>query len=157
MQRIALIGVLLAALTVSATVGAKIYKWSDDRGQIHYGELPPMGQSAQIIDIQTLSGPTQAVPSSAASSPETAQRASGEGIATEPERRNRPAQAVAQRREQRRHNCQAARHNLKIFQAGGSSRRFRKPSGEVVRYTQAEQEAKIAAAKRYLEQHCQRP
>lgn len=154
MRRIAWITALLTALTASATVAARIYKWSDAEGQIHYGELPPVGQSAQPIDIQTPPGHPRPTPSQPAAIPEASMNSSSQEAAAKQGGSDQRTQTVAQEPERLRQQCQVARQNLQFLEAGGSNRRFRDSSGNVVRYTQAQRQTKIAAIKRYLERHC---
>ncbi|MDN5872226.1 MAG: DUF4124 domain-containing protein [Nitrococcus sp.] len=154
MRRIVWITALLAAFNASAAAPSKVYQWSDSQGQVHYGQVPPVGHSAQTIDVQTPRGHPRPVSSQPAATPETSMRPNGEDPATKPGESNQHAQAVAQDPRRLREQCQGARHNLQVLQIGGSNRRFRDSSGNIVRFTQAQREAKIAAAERYLEQHC---
>lgn len=154
MRRIVWITALLAALTASATAATKVYQWSDSEGQVHYGQLPPVGHSAQMIDTQTPTGHPRPLPSAPAAKPATPMRSDDQAAATKPGESDQQAQAVTQDPQQMREQCQGARHNLQILQVGGSNRRFRDPSGNVVRYTEAQRQEKIAAAERYIEQHC---
>ncbi|MDN5848430.1 MAG: DUF4124 domain-containing protein [Nitrococcus sp.] len=154
MQRIAWITVLLAALTATATAATRVYQWSDRQGQVHYGELPPVGHSAQTIDVQTPTGHPRPSPNQPAGRPDASVHSSGQEAASKPGESDQHAQTVAQDPQRLREQCQAARHNLQFLQAGGSNRRFRDSTGNVVRYTEEQRQAKIAAAEGYIEQHC---
>lgn len=48
-RRAGLCALLCAAYGAAAAQG--VYKWTDERGQVHYGDKPPAGASAQPIDI----------------------------------------------------------------------------------------------------------
>lgn len=153
MQRIVWIIALLAALTAPASMAAKIYKWSDPDGHVHYGEVPPAGQPAETIESRTPRGhPSAAGP--AATLPDVSSRSNPEKTAGEPGADDQQSQPTARQPERVREHCQNARQNLQNLQIGGSNRRFRDSSGKIVRYTQAQRQAKITATKRYLEQHC---
>ena len=41
------LGLLLAALPL--LVSAQVYRWVDDRGQVHYSQVPPPGREAQPV------------------------------------------------------------------------------------------------------------
>ena len=49
--------VLVAVLCAPAAQAAKIYKWVDENGRVHFGEKPPKGQASEEIRIKV-----QAVP-----------------------------------------------------------------------------------------------
>ena len=157
MQRIAWIAALLAALAASPTLPAKIYRWSDARGQIHYGELPPIGQPAQALDIQT--PPAHPRPATGELAPVSGAPASatGQPAAGPRSESGQRAQPISQDPQPPRPSCEIARQNLRSLQAAPGNRRFREPSGHVVRYTEAQLQAKIAATEHYLAQHCPAP
>ncbi|MCO6440051.1 MAG: DUF4124 domain-containing protein [Nitrococcus mobilis] len=149
MQRIVWITAALAMLTASTAMAAKIYKWRDSQGHTHYGELPPVGRAAQPLDIQT--PPEHTAPSQPTPRPGTPLSSNSQETAAQPSGSDRRVQPNADNRQP---SCPAARQNLLYLQAGGSNRRYRDASGKVIRYTQAQREAKIAATKRYLEEYC---
>lgn len=157
MQRIAWIAALLAALAASPAMPAKIYRWSDARGQIHYGELPPIGQPAQALDIQA--PPAHARPAAGEPAPvsEAPTSANGQPTAGPQGESSQRAQPISQDSQPPRPSCEIARQNLRNLQAAPGNRRFREPSGHVVRYTEAQLRAKIAATEHYLAQHCPAP
>lgn len=154
MRGIAWTAALLAALTTSAAVAAGIYKWSDAQGQTHYGERPPIGRSAQILDIQTPPGHPQAVVNGPAATPATPLSPNGQAAAGNPGERDARARATSQDAQSPHPPCAIAQQNLRSLQGSPSNRRFRDPSGQVVRYSEAQLQAKIAATEHYLEQHC---
>ncbi len=152
MQRIVWIATVLAVLTVSTAMAEKIFKWRDSQGQIHYGELPSAGQSAQTLDIQT--PPEHTAPRQPTTLPGTPLSSDDQKTAAQLNESDQHAQQNAGKRQPPHPSCSTARQNLVYLQAGGSNRRFRDTSGKVVRYTQAQREAKIAATKHYLEKYC---
>lgn len=48
-RRAGLCALLWAACGAAAAQG--VYKWTDERGQVHYGDKPPAGASAQPVDV----------------------------------------------------------------------------------------------------------
>lgn len=151
MQRIVWITAVLAALTASTAMAAKIYKWRDSQGQTHYGEHPPVGRGAQTLDIQTPPEHTPPASRQPALPPGAPLSSNGQETTDQPSGNDPRVQPNAHNQQPA---CPAVRQNLLYLQAGGSNRRFRDASGKVVRYTQAQREAKIAATKRYLEEYC---
>jgi hypothetical protein len=43
---------LCAALLAGAALGAETYKWVDERGVTNYGEKPPAGRPARVVNTQ---------------------------------------------------------------------------------------------------------
>ena len=41
--------IYLALLFVSASLNAQIYKWTDDKGQVHYSEMAPTDQKTEVV------------------------------------------------------------------------------------------------------------
>lgn len=41
----------LAGVSFSASVSAQIYKWTDDQGRVHYGDMPPQSADSQSMNI----------------------------------------------------------------------------------------------------------
>lgn len=154
MRGIAWTAALLAVLTTSAAVAARIYKWSDIQGQTHYGELPPIGRPAQVLDIQTPPEHPQPVVNEPAITPATPMSFNGQTAADNPSEREARARPASQDGQSPRPPCAIAQQNLHSLQGSPSNRRFRDPSGQVIRYSEAQLQAKIAATEHYLEQHC---
>ena len=61
MRRVLLFAALVAW---SAMASAVVYKWADADGKIHYGDLPPDGVKAEVVEMLTTHAtpppPTQA-------------------------------------------------------------------------------------------------
>ncbi|GMQ97443.1 MAG: hypothetical protein BMS9Abin15_1169 [Gammaproteobacteria bacterium] len=57
---ISLIGIVLAAYSVSVTAqtASKLYKWTDDEGNVHYGSAPPPSVAGKKRDILNTQGQT---------------------------------------------------------------------------------------------------
>ncbi len=54
-------GLLAAALAITLSAQAQVYKWQDEAGRWHYGDQPPdTGQAVEQTDIP--SGPSPAAP-----------------------------------------------------------------------------------------------
>jgi hypothetical protein len=69
---------LFAALIVwSAVASAVVYKWTDAQGNVHYGDQPPNGVKAEIVEglgthISSLNGAPPPAPARPASQPAAA-------------------------------------------------------------------------------------
>jgi len=53
-------------LTVGETAVAKVYKWTDANGKVHYGERPPRGASTKTIRVPKQGAPRGSVPATGA-------------------------------------------------------------------------------------------
>lgn len=101
----------LLALSPAMSLGASVYKWTDENGVTHFGDRQPTGQSTEQVDIRT-GGPSgnQAT----RRSPQEQMEDIEEG--QQQERQNAEETAVEEaRRKQREANCETARSNLKIL------------------------------------------
>jgi hypothetical protein len=52
---------VFAVITIIAPAAAQTYKWTDERGVVTYGNKPPPGRPAQLVDTQPL-GPADLPP-----------------------------------------------------------------------------------------------
>ena len=104
--------VLLAALPLAAA--AQTYKWKDERGQVHFTQLPPKaGQPYEMIGPPP---PPSSAPNQDAlnQSLEAAQKAAPE--------RQKAAEQAAQRAAQRQENCRQALERIAFLDARGPRR-----------------------------------
>ncbi|WP_018871709.1 DUF4124 domain-containing protein [Thioalkalivibrio sp. ALJ16] len=49
----------LAALLAPAFASADVYRWTDDQGNVHFGDRPPEGRTSESVDVRE---PMRAVP-----------------------------------------------------------------------------------------------
>lgn len=129
---------LLLALALAATgLQAKVYKWVDDQGQVHYGAQPPAREQAQEMKVRSAPPAPQAAENDPAKQPPP----EGEDQA----RQRDPALEK---------NCEMARSNLAVLQ-DPANRRFRTEDGAVTYFTDEQRQARIEQARQYLEDFCE--
>lgn len=46
---------LLSCFALTPAQAETIYKWTDDSGTVHFGELPPEGVNAEVVSVTTAS------------------------------------------------------------------------------------------------------
>lgn len=99
-------------LVISLPVQAEIYRWTDANGQTHFGEKPPRGQGADVVEQQPLNTmqPPPEVPS-LINWREREQQVQQERRA---QRLRQEKQQQAQEKQQQR--CQQARDSLREFE-----------------------------------------
>lgn len=98
--------VTLALLPLSA--GAQAYRWVDEKGQVHYSQVPPPGRTAQPV------GPPP--PATAAPNQDSLNQALADEKGAEPEKRAE-AERLNQAHAQREQQCRQAREQLTYMEA----------------------------------------
>ncbi|MFI4890138.1 MAG: DUF4124 domain-containing protein [Steroidobacterales bacterium] len=142
--------VMFAALIIWSTVAsAVVYKWIDADGHVHYGDQPPDGVKAEIVELLgtgTHSGVPAAHPALAA---RAAPQAAAAAAAGAKEKQLDPAEAAALRDQQ----CSDAKARLKqlmegrhLFKAG--------PNGEHEYLTSDQIDSERADAKKEVDTVC---
>jgi hypothetical protein len=144
-------GTLLAlALTLAtASASAAMYKWTDQNGNVQYGQFPPSGVQAERISA---SGTTHKVDPQDSKSPqqrlqelEEQQKQQGEQEAE--------AAAKQQLAAQRQNNCELARKNLAVLQEEGHHR-VRLPDGTVTYLTDEQKQQRVDQANQQIKDNC---
>lgn len=135
-------GIVLVALATTAQ--AKVYKWTDAQGKVHYSAHPPAQMKAQEVKV--------------APPPPSAQAAPAPQVQpAEAKREAQPAPQVATndqaRAEAFRKNCEIARQNLTILE-DPANRRFSEDGKQSTYYTDEQRAAKIAEARKSIESFC---
>ena len=134
--------------TLAAPAMADIYRWTDDDGQVHFGQNPPMGVDAEPVESRSQPAPADSEPS-----PDTGQ--TDEEDATPPDGAEEPAQqedddavdpAMAEM-------CDDIQQNAEIY-ADESVRRVQREDGEVEILTPEEREERLGEAEAFLDEHC---
>lgn len=131
---------VLAALLLLCAAGAqaKVYKWTDAQGRVHYSANPPPGAEAREVRI--------APPPPSAAQPAQAEPVSGSTS-------DEPAVKTTKRNDASRKNCETARQNLAILE-NPAIRRFREDGKEPVYYTDEQRQARIEQARQMVDTFC---
>ena len=138
-----------ALLLASLPAGAdKVYMWTDEQGQVHYGSLPPPQAAPEEMDMRFI-GPADGAPAPAGQAPTPAEAAAAPTEATEAPAAPTPG-ATAFAREQ----CDLGRQRLQVLRNGGAGQRYRKADGSVFRFSEEEYAAELARAERVTQQYC---
>lgn len=118
-------GLLLALATADTTADA-VYKWTDAEGLTHFSAQPPADRQAQQIQVEA------PPPTGAAEAKRQPEKAADDGRPKDPadERAEPSAQELARQEEQRRHNCETARHNLETLKTRARVRIHDEQTGE---------------------------
>jgi len=137
--------VLLAALPLAAQ--AQTYKWKDERGQVHFTQLPPKaGQPYELI------GPTP--PPSDAPNQEALNQSLEAAQKAAPEQQ-KAAEQAAKRQAQRQENCRQAIERLAYLDSRGPRRLgTTDDKGVSSRMTEEEFQRRRAAEDEKIKQNC---
>ncbi|MEN8107889.1 MAG: DUF4124 domain-containing protein [Pseudomonadota bacterium] len=142
-----LITLLLAAISSHA---GGIYKWVDDKGQVHYSQTAPANVEAEVMQ--------DAPPP--ADDPNAVRGDLQRQLEAYDERRAEQDEAFAEQKKKaeitsiRKKNCETARKNLANLHQGGN-KAYMTPEGEVVRLTDDERAKRIATAKQNIKDNCE--
>ncbi len=107
---------LFAALVVWSTVAsAVVYKWLDADGHVHYGDQPPDGVRAEVVELLgTHAGAVPAAPPSTAARTAAQPAAAAATATANKDKAADPAEAAAAREQQ----CNDAKARLKQLTEG---------------------------------------
>ena len=152
-RRLQTAGLILATLIWQAPAFEQIYKWTDDRGEVHYSQTPPPGD----IATQKIRDPRPPADSPQIISQE--QQKLQQQLDAMDERRLVQEEQEALTKERKElatindQNCITARNNLANLQQGGI-KRYQTPEGDVVRLTDEERQRRLAEAHKQVENFC---
>ncbi len=130
---------ILALFSLSAQ--AKIYRWTDTNGVVHFSQLPPPGVKAKAIGekpISTLSGANQ-----------TPSRHAGQASGP-PQTGSKTAPTSAKASPA---DCKTARKNLTVLQSG-QRLKLVLPDGKTEWLNQQEREKHLKQTRDFLQQYC---
>ncbi|SRR5258708_9399582 len=155
MKRLLLFAALLAW---SGMASAVVYKWLDPQGKLQYGDRPPDGVHAEVVELlvahntSTRSAPAQAAPASTQAAP-ASRSAATPATPKDAEDRNTVAQDVAQARDKQ---CTEAQDRYKKLIEG---RKLYKtgPDGERKYMSSEEIDTERLNAKRDIDSICNSP
>lgn len=139
---------LLPILLASASANAAMYKWTDQNGQVQYGEHPPAG-----IEAKTIAAPPPPADPGVKREPLEKQVEQMQTDSTKREERQTEYAKKEEIAKIREENCRVARSNLVILNQGGH-RLTQMPDGTYKRLLPEEKEAMIAETKKQIEQNC---
>jgi FKBP-type peptidyl-prolyl cis-trans isomerase len=113
---IALTSIFLLCLS-SQSIAGKIYKWTDNEGNTHYGERPPSQQAKQI---KVRKGPSSApAPTAKPGNQQEATKKLLDAFDKERKDKKEAATKTAAEKERRDKNCSSAKRRIAGLKFGG--------------------------------------
>jgi len=126
--------------------GAQAYRWVDEKGQVHYSQVPPTGKAAQAVGAPP--------PPAASPNQDSLNRSLDEANQAAPKRREdaeRASQAQAQLEDQ----CRQAREQLAYMEAKTARRLGTTDAqGNVSRVTEEQFQQRRAELQRVVSERC---
>jgi len=110
-------------LIFSSQISAAIYKWTNEKGQVHYGSMPPQGVAAQKMGVSTKFTPPP-VAKKKALVDKTSKPAEGK----DPDKENKDPYT----KEQHTTLCNNAKNDIATLSKGGRIRVKQKDGSSVV-------------------------
>ena len=132
----------------TSSLAASTYKWTDDKGNVHYSQHPPRDRESERLKIKKAprSSRTYQAPASSNS-----QGAATSGLPGSNQQGNTAEQESQSNTALRKKNCEAAKKNLKIYQV---YRRVRDKEGNIKRISPDEREQRIKESKEQISEFC---
>ena len=147
MKPVILFSLLMSSLFAVSSATAATYKWTDEKGNVHYTQHPPADGSYERMKVDK-SRPAYDEPESpppTTNQPSTATtKSSSNGTVVKDE--------LAKNAEIRTKNCESAKKNLEILTV---YKRYKDKDGNVVRMDDNERAQKIEEAKQNIAEFCE--
>jgi hypothetical protein len=131
---------------IQTPAAATVYKWVDDKGQVHYG-AQPAGSNAEVIQIRT----------NETTKPRPINKADQEILDTAEKNKQQTAKSKkeeAQIKKEKSQYCNEAKSDLATINSRGRVRVINK-SGEYIVQTEEQRQQLISAAKKKMIEFCQ--
>jgi len=129
-------------LFLATSLQAASYKWTDEKGNVHYSQRPPPGKQYEKIKIHKPPQPSDTKPAPSYSSPSSSSGDTGSKAVEDEVAKN--ASIIKQ-------NCEAAKKNLNVYQVYS---RVKDKDGKIRVVSPKEREEKIQAAKDAIREFC---
>jgi Domain of unknown function (DUF4124) len=134
------------AITLPVLAAAQVYRWVDEKGQVHYSQTPPPGRQAQAI--------VPPPPPAAAPNQDSLNKSLADDRAGAGQRRDEAAKA-AQARTDREAQCRQAREQVAFMDANPPVRMTTTDDkGNVARVTEEQHRARRTELQRVADQLC---
>lgn len=145
--------VVFVAVALLGTAQAKVYKWTDANGKVHYGERPPPGADVENVRIERKATAEEAAPVSASE-----RRARQRKLlkAFEADRKEREADKARARKQDAKRKQACARMKQYIDQEAMAKYLYRKDpkTGEKIPVSDEERAAHMSNIRKRYERSC---
>lgn len=148
MKARALITAAILCLASSMAWSGTVYKWTDAKGQVHFGDQAPDGVKSEKMSIDTGTAEKMANPGldNGSNSPSATEGSNGDSGSKNP---SDTAAAEAQRKK----NCEIAKKNLQVIETHGRIR-VKEKSGKYHYLSPKEIQAQKTEYEKVVKQSC---
>jgi len=146
----ALISSLVISIASAPVQASKIYRWTDENGQMHFSENPPRGIEVETVKVKVRSG--TGVGAATSSTPSTTSRPSTKTAQKPTEEKE--GLTTEYSKEDKAKYCQQSRDLLTQMQ-GNPNRRFKQEDGSYQKLTEEQRADYVAQAQDGIERFCQ--
>ena len=144
------VALMLALLAASTAVAGEIYKWTDEEGNVHFGDIP-VAQDSERVAIQSKPTNPERVQASVQARADAATKAAEVEAAATPQ--GPTAQELQARADERAKKCDTYREKLQRFVR--SRRIYREDeNGERVYLDEEEMQAAREKAENQVQEYC---
>lgn len=143
---------VMSFFSMTPALAETIYKWTDDKGTVHFGERPPEGVDAELVSVTTAS----AASSNAAADPYAAAR---ENLRSPAEAREANAETAKQRELQKQEDariaaaCEAQKSRLQEL-IPRSKVLLQNPDGTSRMLSDDERQSMIDESQKFVDENC---
>ncbi|MFC3681239.1 DUF4124 domain-containing protein [Bacterioplanoides pacificum] len=142
-MRIVLVFISLAALLHIGTAAAKVYKWTDENGQVHFSSQPPRGTDNDVYQLRLDKVPTPPAPAAEKTAEKKSAIDSDDSVELKPEIDPKVASQYCQQAKQ-------AKQQL----SENFSRRYKQDDGSVRPFTDKERADMMKRADDAIKSYC---
>jgi len=140
---------LILIITAAATANAGVYKWTDEQGNVHFGDRPTSSQAEQI---KLKKYPKSSGPTSSSTQPKVTQQQLLNMYQQEREKKKAEKKKQKEEAKTLALKCARARDNLSQYE--GSRLYEVLPSGERRYFSDEEHSQTISNLKKNIKRHC---
>ena len=147
---------LIAMIAITFPAAADIYKWVDEKGDVHYSDQPPPpgGKLEQHVKESKPAQPRPDATPAEAPNSAAEQEMAFRKRQVERDRAEAEQQMHLEEAETKRRNCEQARNNLAAMQAHSRVTKFG-PNGEIIYLTDEEIAGATVEAQAIVNSWCQ--
>jgi len=146
----------LAYGCVPAIAGAEeVYKWTDKKGAVHYGEFPPGSGPSKTIQTPTAPRPAEGDAAATEDAPLDKQKQALEGMNEDRIKKKEAKEKADKEKQEATKRCNTAKGRLAIFEDGGRIQEAG-PDGKLHVLSDAELKTGLAEARKLVEKLCKK-
>ncbi len=146
---------LVASGMLAVSNADEVYKWTDKKGAVHYGEFPPGSGPSKTIQTPAAPQPAADADTPTDDAPGDKQKQALEGMSEDRIKKKEAKEKANKEKLEATKRCNTAKGNLAIFEDGGRIQQAG-PDGKLHVLTDAEIKTGLADARKTVEKLCKK-